>query len=175
MKFKILIILLFSFCFLFSCKPVSAIGVGAKPSVLDLELKAGQSEKTKILVYNLSQEAGIFQVFPDELKEYIEIKPDNFRLEAGESKEIKITVLVQEDGKKTTNLSVLGMPLDRRSFSVSSGIKIPLRLNVQKRKLVLSAAILHAISENWVWILGMLAILFFIVKYFKKIIYKNEI
>ncbi len=67
MKSKILVILIFVFCFLFSFDSVLAIGIGAKPSFLDLELKAGQSERTEILVYNISQEAGLLQVFPDEL------------------------------------------------------------------------------------------------------------
>src|SRR4030042_3669372 len=89
MKFKILIILFFSF--LFSFNSALAIGIGAKPSFLDLELKVDQSKEVKILVYNISQEAGIFQVFPDELNEWIKIEPTNFRLEAGENKEIKIT------------------------------------------------------------------------------------
>ena len=172
MKFKVLTILLFAFCFLFSFSSAFAIGVGVKPSVLELEPKIGQFEKTKILVYNISQEAGVFQVFPDELNKWIKIEPNNFRLEAGETKEVNITILAKEDGRKTTNISVLAKPLDRRSFGASSGIKIPLRLNVKEGKSIFSASILGAISPNWIWVLvGILAILllgFFMVKYFKR-------
>jgi hypothetical protein len=170
MRFKILIILFFSFLFCFNS--ALAIGIGAKPSFLDLELKVGQSKEVKILVYNISQEAGIFQVFPDELNEWIKIEPNNFRLEAGENKEVKITVSAKEGGGKAINLSVLASPLDRRSFSVGPGLKIPLRLNVKEERSIFLASILEAFSPNWPWpIIGILAICLiglFWTKYFKR-------
>ncbi len=171
MKFKILTILLFAFCFLLPYHSVLAIGVGIKPSVLDLELKVGQLERTKILVYNISREAGVFRVFPDELNEWIQIEPNNFRLEAGETKEIHIDILAKEDGMKATNISVLASPLDRRSFSASSGIKIPLKLSVTGEKSIFLASVLESISLDWVWISGILIVVllvFFTVKYFKR-------
>ncbi len=171
MRSNILIILLFVSCLLFSFDSALAIGIGTKPSFLDLELKVGQSKKTEILVYNISQEAGIFQVFPDELNDWIKIEPSDFRLEAGENREIKITILTKEEGKKVTNLSVLAKPLDRQSFSVSSGIKIPVQLNIKKGRLIFSAFALGFISQNWIWIAGILVICligFFLVKYFNR-------
>ena len=158
MKFKILIILLFVFCLLFSFDSALAIGIGAKPSFLDLELKVGQSKEVKILVYNISQEAGIFQVFPDELNEWIKIEPNNFRLEAGENKEVKIKILAKEEGSKASNLSVLATPLNRQSFSVGPGLKIPLRLNIKEGRSIFLASLLGAISQNWTWTIGILAI-----------------
>ncbi len=170
MKFKILIILFFSF--LFSFNSALAIGIGAKPSFLDLELKVGQSKEVKILVYNISQEAGIFQVFADELNEWIKIEPNNFRLEAGENKEVKITVSAKEGGGKAINLSVLASPLDRRSFSVGPGLKIPLRLNVKEERSIFLASILEAFSQNWprsiIGILVICLIGLFWAKYFKR-------
>jgi hypothetical protein len=172
MKFKILIILLFVFCLLFSFDSVLAIGIGAKPSLLDLELKVGQSKEVKILVYNVSQEAGIFQVFPDELNEWIKIEPNNFRLEAGENEEIKIKILAKEEGERVTNLSVLAIPLDRRSFSVGPGLKIPLKLNVKEEKSIFLASLSTALSQNWPWFVIGIVIIFligiFLIKYFKK-------
>lgn len=172
MRSKILVILVFIFCSLFSFDSTFAIGIGAKPSVLDLELKVGKSKKTEILVYNLSQEAGIFQVFSEELNEWIKIEPNNFRLEAEENKKVKITVLPKEEGIKAINLSVLATPLNRRSFSVGPGLKIPLRLNVKEEKSIFLASLLKVISQNWIWIIGALMIIsiigFFLVRYFKK-------
>jgi hypothetical protein len=170
MKFKILIILFFSFLFCFNS--ALAIGIGAKPSFLDLELKVGQSKEVKILVYNISQEAGIFQVFPDELNEWIKIEPNNFRLEAGENKEVKITVLAKEGGGKAISLSVLASPLDRRSFSVGPGLKIPLRLNVKEERSIFLASVSEAFRQSLPWIsVGISAIVligFFLLKYFKR-------
>ncbi len=170
MKFKILIILFFSF--LFSINSALAIGIGAKPSFLDLELKVGQSKEVKILVYNISQEAGIFQVFPDELNEWIKIEPNNFRLEAGENREAKIIVSAKEGGGKAINLSVLASPLDRRSFSVGPGLKIPLRLNVKEERPIFLASVSEAFRQSLprisVGILAIVLIGFFLLKYFKR-------
>lgn len=170
MKFKILIILFF--CFLLSFDLALAIGIGAKPSSLDLELKVGQPKKTEILVYNISQEAGIFQVFPDELADWIKIEPNNFRLEAGENKEVKIKILAKEGGGKTTNLSISATSLDRQSFSIGPGLKIPMRLTVREERPIFLASVLETFRQSLPWILvGISAIVLiglFLLKYFKR-------
>lgn len=172
MKTKILIILFFVLYFLFFVDSALAIGIGAKPSFLDLELKVDQSDEVKILVYNISKEAGIFQIFPDELKDWIKITPDNFRLEAGEFKEIKIKILAKEEGKRATNLSISTTPLNRRSFSVSPGLKIPLRLNIEEGKPIFLASLLAILSQNWLWLITGISIIcligIFLIKYLKK-------
>lgn len=172
MKIKILIILIFIFFFFFFFDSAFAIGIGAKPSFLDLELKIGQTKETKILVYNISQEPGIFQVFPDELNDWIKIEPDNFRLEAGEDKEIKIKILAEEGGKKATNLSISAIPLVRTSFSVSPGLKIPLRLNIEEKEEFFLASLLATIKQNFsLRLIGILLICligYFLLKYFKR-------
>jgi len=158
MRFKISVIL---FLVLFSCfcfDSALAIGIGAKPSFLNLELKTGQSKQTNILVYNPSQEPGIFQISPDGLNEEIKVEPSNFRLEAGENKKVKITILPKEEGIKAINLSVSANSLDRQSFSVGPGLKIPLRLNIEKGKSTFLASLLEAISQNWVWLAGILVV-----------------
>jgi len=171
MRLKILVIL---FLVLFSCfcfDSALAIGIGAKPSFLNLELKVGQPKQTKILVYNLSQESGIFQISPDELNKEIKVEPSNFRLEAGENKKVKITILPKEEGIKAINLSVSANSLDRQSFSVGPGLKIPLRLNIEKRKSTFLASLLEAISQNWIWVTGILVVFlirFSLAKYLKK-------
>jgi len=134
MKFRIFLISFLIFCFFLSIDQVLALGVGANPSFLDLELEVSQPKEAEILIYNISREPGFFQIFPDELNGWIKIKPDNFRLEAGENKKVKIIVLAKEEGKRATNLSVLAKPLDQQSFSVSPGLKIPLRLNIEGQR-----------------------------------------
>lgn len=147
MKFKILSIL-FSIFFLFSFALVSAAGIGVSPSSLILKLEVGESKETKILVYNISQEAGIFQVFPEQFNDWIKIIPDNFRLEAGEKKEVEIRVSAKGKGTKTTNISILFAPLDRSSFGINSGIKIPLNLTVNGREPLFLASISWVLNQN---------------------------
>jgi len=172
MKFKILTILFFTFCFLFAFDQVRSIGLGANPSFLDLELKLGQSKEVKILVYNISKEAGIFKVFPDDLNDWIKITPDNFRLEAGENKEVRIEIIAKENGRKTTNLSASAIPLDKSSFSVNPGLKIPLRLNVEGKKEFFLASVFEAFNRNGFLAAIIILIIcfagFFLVKYIRK-------
>ena len=168
MRFKIIII----FFFLFYSGQVSAIGIGVKPLSLDLELEKDEIKTAEISVYNISQEAGIFQIFPDELQDWIKIEPNNFRLEAGESKEIKIEILAKEKGGKTTNLSVSVKPLDHQSFSVSPGLKIPLRLNVSGKEYLFLASISEFFNQNLfklsIGILIIILIIFLLLKYSKR-------
>ena len=166
---KILIIVISAFFLLFSFSSVFAIGIGVNPSFLNLDLETNQPKKTKILVYNISQGPGVFQVYPDELVEWIKVEPNNFRLEAGEVKEVKITILTKEKGIKITNLSVLATPLDRQSFGAHSGIKIPLKLNVSGYKPLFLASIIGTIPENWFLLIIIIVLVsFYLVKYFRK-------
>ena len=171
MRFKISIITIFVFCLLLSFNSVFAIGIGAKPSSLNLDLEINQPKKAKILIYNVSQEAGIFQVYADELSEWIKVEPNNFRLEARETKEVEIAITAKDGGIKTTNISILATPLNRQSFSALSGIKIPLRLDISEDKLPLSASILETISREWFWLVTILIVFlagFYLAKYFKE-------
>ncbi len=172
-KFKLFCLILFSVSgFQFFSNSALAVGIGVEPSFLDFELKIGQIKTGKILVYNISQEPGIFQVFPDDLNDWLKIEPNNFRLEAGENKEVKIEIKAKEKGRRATNFSVVSLPLDRRSFSISPGLKIPLRLNIKEESPIFLASVVAAVFQGWNWLLlGILVIYligFFLVKCFKR-------
>lgn len=140
-----------------------AIGIGTNASYLGLELELKKPQSVKISVFNISDEAGIFQIFPDELNDWIKISPNNFRLEAGENKEIEITVFGKKRGIRATNLSVLAQPLDRQSFSVGSGLKIPLRLRTKDDKTHLLASISESLSKTFPSILFAIISLIFLI------------
>ncbi len=177
MRFKFFVIIFLSFYFLFSHSSVFAIGIGANPSFLDLELKLNETKESEILVYNISQEPGIFQIFPDELNDWIKIEPNNFRLEAGETKKIKIIVSAKDKGRVATNLSIVVNPLDRGSFGVGSGLKIPLRLNIKgQENAVFLASIFEFLKEGLsrpAIVISIILIIFFLIKYFIFLI-KNQ-
>ena len=135
---------------------ILAVGVGADPSFLDLMLKRGQPQEVEILVYNISQEAAIYQIFPDQLNDWIKAEPANFRLESGENRVVKIKVLAEKAGKKETNISLLAAPLDRGGFSISSGIKIPVKLIVEKEKSIFLASVSAFFSRNWILMLAVI-------------------
>lgn len=124
-----------SFCaFLFFSSGAFAAGIGAKPASLDFTAAANETAQKKILVYNLSQEPAIFRIFPDGFKEWIRAEPDSFRLEANENREVIISILAEKNGSFTSNISIISSPIDRGGFSALPGIKIPLRLNIEKEK-----------------------------------------
>ncbi len=145
---KIKFLLFFIFLSFFSFNSVLAAGIGVSPSSLVLKLGTGELKETKISVYNISQEAGIFQVFPEKLNDWIKIVPDNFRLEAGEKKEVEIKVSAKGKGIKTTDISILFAPLDRSSFGINSGIKIPLKLIIDGEQSLFLASIYWTLRQN---------------------------
>lgn len=147
-KIKFFPVLFFAFCLLFFSESVFAIGIGVAPSVLDLETKLKSLTEAKILVYNLSDEPVIFEISVDELKNQIITEPDNFRLEAGEKKEVAVKISAKMEGITKTNLSISAMSLDRKSFSVSSGIKIPVSIKSSKENNIFLASILDIFKKN---------------------------
>ena len=112
----------------------NAIGVGIKPSYLEVVIEEGQKQATSFTVYNISDEPAQFRVYADELKDWIVISPEDFRLEPQETKKIGVIITPNDYGKHATNLSVVASPLNKRQFNADSGIKVPLRLDVQKNK-----------------------------------------
>lgn len=176
MRIKILSILVFIFLFLIPADLILALGVGANVSSLDLEMKLRESGSVKISVFNISQEAGIFRVFPDELGDWIKISPDDFRLEAGESKEVKIDAFAKKTGIMATNLSILAEPLNRQGLSVGSGLKIPLRLNVNDKKTFFLASAFSAVSQIFPPLLFVVIFLSFFVIFSRlKSLMKNKV
>lgn len=170
MRFKLFaIICLFLFSFFFY-DSVFAIGIGANPSSLDLEMKLNEVKESEILVYNISRDPEIFQIFPDELNDWIKVEPDNFRLEAGETKKIKIIVSAKKEGRFAIDLSIVANPLDRQNFSIGSGLKIPLRLNIKgQEKSIFLASVLEGLKRGLSWLLiliSIILIIFFLMKYF---------
>src|SRR3989339_170130 len=107
-----------------------AAGISVSPSRLNFELSAGAVASQNITVENLTAEPVIFRLYADEFGDELVLQPDDFRMEVGEKRKVKIIARPKTAGLKATNLSIVAQDLDRRQFNVLTGVKIPLTLKV---------------------------------------------
>ncbi|RJQ31424.1 hypothetical protein C4572_02470 [Candidatus Parcubacteria bacterium] len=147
-----------------------AVGIGVRPSDLNINVSLNQQKTADLIVYNLSAEPAVFDVYSDELNSWITIAPNNFRLEAEETKVIKITVNGKEAGRTATNISVVAKGLNKRLFNADSGIKVPLKINVTKNVASLSRPVVILLSIGAVFVC---LVSWFMLKFGRKPWYKR--
>ena len=124
------IIILSTLLIIVATQSVMASGVFVKPMQLNFVLEAGQEETKNIVVENISSQPVIYNLYADELEDQIFLAPANFRLEVGQKRQVKVKVQPEKAGIFATNLSIVSQDLDRRKFNVSTGVKIPVVLQV---------------------------------------------
>ena len=127
LKKLISVILLLSFA-----AYVSASGVKVSPSKLEISAKTSAPVTAKITVINPTDDIHVFKVYPDDFLDIIKISPASFTLEAGEKKEITVTIKSSGEQKISealnTNISVIAKPLAETKFQTNAGVKIPLSI-----------------------------------------------
>lgn len=57
---------------------VQAVGVGVKPSKIDLNIIVGKKTEIEILVINVASQPAIYQIYPDTLKKILQLLQTNF-------------------------------------------------------------------------------------------------
>ncbi|MCX6785390.1 MAG: hypothetical protein NTZ18_00880 [Candidatus Komeilibacteria bacterium] len=111
--------------------PAAAAGISVKPDRLNFIMPAGQTATQNLVVENISASPVIFNLYFDELTGQLKVEPDNFRLEVGQKRQIKVTASPAAEGLLATNLSIVAQDLDRRAFNVAAGVKVPIVLQVK--------------------------------------------
>ena len=139
------IIIIFLITLLVSWQGVQAAGISVKPSELNFSLEAKSQTSQTIVIENISFEPVIYNLYVDELGDQIILQPTNFRLEVGEKQKVKVKVSPQKAGTFATNLSIVAQVLDRRKFNVSTGVKVPLTIQVSPAPKVPLSAILKKV------------------------------
>lgn len=104
--------------------------VGVKPSQLNLELQTGKEIQSQILIINVEQQPAIYQIYPDDFAGNIKPSPSEFRLEANATQIVDLKIKFNNPGSYVTNLSVIAKPLTASNLAVSSGVKVPVAINV---------------------------------------------
>ena len=104
---------------------VGAVGVGVEPAGLNFNINSNGQSINTIKLTNPSLEPGLFTIAADDFSDWFTIQPSEIRLEANESRAVKVQVKPNQSGRFATSLSVVGYPLDTRSFNAGSGLKLP--------------------------------------------------
>jgi hypothetical protein len=136
-----------------------AAGLAVTPSSIDLTGPVGQVLETTVTVSNLSADVAVFEVYPDSLDRQIIINPTSFILEAGEAKDITVTVLADEPVVFTDTISVVSKPLSDSQLGFGTGIKVPISITTTDVKGVALAAAVGEFGWLRAGLLGILVIL----------------
>lgn len=112
-----------------------AAGIEVSPEKLEFEL-AGESLTKNLIVVNPTADVQIFEVYADDFQQVIDLKPQSFTLQAGERKNVAVTLQPQKMPAAviSTNLSVVGKPLADSKVQVNTGVKIPLTVKTSASK-----------------------------------------
>ena len=113
-----------------SAANVQAVSISVKPKEIALKTKVNQVVEKELLVTNISNEALVYQVYTDSLQNEIQFSPNNFRLESGENKIVKVRIKGKKTGLTKTQISLLAKPLGSSDFTILSGAKIDLTYEV---------------------------------------------
>lgn len=109
----------------------SAAGLAVEPSKLEFKLTAGQTTEQKLTIENISAQEVIYQLYFDELNEFLTVDRPTLRLAPGVKGAVTVSAKSPKSGIYATNLSIVGQELDRRQFNVAFGAKVPITLEVQ--------------------------------------------
>lgn len=109
---------------------VQAVSISVKPKEIALKTKVNQIAEGELLVTNISNEVLVYRVYTDRPDNEIQFLPNNFRLESGENKIVKVRIKGQKTGLTKTQISLLAKPLGSSDFTILSGAKIDLTYEV---------------------------------------------
>ncbi len=109
-----------------------AAGIEVSPAKLDIDAKKTSVE---LIVANPTADVQIFQVYADDFEDQIKLSPQSFTLESGARKVVVVTIAasfanLKQDGVFATNISIIGKPLAEGTFSVATGVKVPITVNL---------------------------------------------
>ena len=146
MKLRYIIILISAGVFLAATANASALKVA--PSSLDFDYASGKTEQKILTAENPGKDAALFEVYPDDFSEQININPSSFVLNPGEKKGVVVLSSFEKQGVYATAISVVSKPLSDRTFKTNAGVKIPVEVRVgQKKSSVWPASVLDGFKE----------------------------
>jgi len=111
-----------------------AVGLTLAPAKIELSYPAKKS--AELIITNISSEAILVKISPDDLAEEIIIQDAEFTLmpEAKTKVKIDFNFTAHKSQIYQTNLSVVANALAAEHFNAASGIKVPISVNVSPDK-----------------------------------------
>jgi len=125
-------IAIFMTILLISVQAASAaeIGVGVSPGTLSFELKPGTQGEQSLYVINTGTEAASYELHVDNsaYEGWFSVSPSSFSLQAGENKEVKVTLSVPSTAKADVDFKILVVPTS--GTDVMAGVRVPVHIDV---------------------------------------------
>jgi P pilus assembly chaperone PapD len=110
-----------------------ALGVGVAPGRMEFKVRPGGSQVQTLNIVNQSDQASRFQVYIEGGNEgWFEITPADFTLNAGEMREVEVTVapsLFTVPGDHDFETCILCLPPETE-LRVGAGVKVPTHVQV---------------------------------------------
>jgi hypothetical protein len=122
-----IIIFLFILQLLFSFAANDA-SIGVKPDKIEIKGIVGKALLREILVFNAGSAPGTYVLSADDEQGLIKIEPQEFVLEAGAERLVKISAKNYFPKTVNTNISVVSRPLDSNGLAAAAGVKVPILL-----------------------------------------------
>lgn len=126
---KLLLIFFLVFIFVICQNEVKAASIGVKPKEINLFGFIADEIVQEILIFNVSQEPGIYTLSVDGKVNNVVIAPNEFPLDAGGEKLVKIITKSYFPKHSKTSISVVSRSPDASGLSASVGLKIPMEIN----------------------------------------------
>ncbi|MDP2704379.1 MAG: hypothetical protein Q8P01_04115 [bacterium] len=124
-----------------------AVGIGAVPAELNVNVRAGKNAQRHITVRNPSSAVSLFDVYPDEFADVIRVIPSSFVLEGGKEREVTVRVGPEKAGIIQTMLSITSQPLSENEFGANAGVKVPIVIRSSKA-FPFGASLLEAVKSS---------------------------
>lgn len=97
---------------------VLAAGLSVSPGALEFKIVAGEKASQTLVVANPTADVLVFEVYPDEYEELINITPQSFTLESGARKEVLVTADAHSPSFKKRKV-LTGEPVEPQNFKDS--------------------------------------------------------
>lgn len=148
----------FLFSFSFSNQALAA-GLAVTPSSVNLSFFTDETKTITVEITNPTSDVVFIEAYPDDFTSIVTVVPKSMMLEALESSDVSVSFSSDRAGRYETFLSVVSHPLTERSFSASTGIKIPLHLEVAAKTMSGRPWWLYAVAGIDVILLSVLILL----------------
>jgi hypothetical protein len=116
--------------FIFLPLSAQAAGIGVAPKSFDIQGEASSEIHSTISIHNTGERAALYSVHPDEYVRLISVESEQFRLEPGEARGLKVSFDSFPPGNYATNISVIAEELEDGDELPKTGVKIPVTINI---------------------------------------------
>ena len=106
-----------------------ASGIAVSTAKLKVNLSLNEPNQASFSVSNPDSETQVFEIYSDELENYIKIKPQIFSLSPGGIKQVTLEISPEISRQKNhghSYVSVISHPLSDSNLQIASGVKIEL-------------------------------------------------